>query len=186
MLPQPTVTPCCTPSPTPVIDEALAESDQFWATWLEPIHFGLTDDVASLADATAQAHLVVRGRITDLYIGEYWQMEVRDEPLALAYVSVEIQEVLKGEPVSRTLGTVEVQIGEAGPDLEELRAALPAHDHLWFLMFEPDMRPRVPPNETEIAPFVYFATNEYQGVLRGINGVVRVNGPRVDRRVIRA
>ncbi|MDQ3673929.1 MAG: hypothetical protein M3365_06105 [Gemmatimonadota bacterium] len=172
-----TVAPCCPASPTPSDDRDVERSDLFWDRWLQPVHVDLGAwDAASLAEATQMADLVVRGRMTNIYIGEYWQAVEGQDPYPLAYATVEIDEILKGDPVSRTLGAVEVQLGRTVPDLNEVRALLPAHDHLWFLIFEPDQRPRTPPNQSDIAPFVYYATNEYQGILRDIGGVVRVIG----------
>lgn len=67
--------------------------------------------------------------------------------------------------------------------LDELRANLPQHDNVWFLLHDETVRPRTPPNESEIAPFAYFPLNDLQGVLRNINGKVRVIKPEWNREI---
>lgn len=111
----------------------------------------------------------MRGRITDLYV----RFESDWQP---AFAKVSIIDVLKGEPVSRETGTVEVQIG-FGSDLEELRSSLPAHDHLWFLIHE-DSANSDPARQSEIAGYTYYPTDYPQvSVLRDIGGVVEVIMP---------
>lgn len=171
--------PCCTASPLPSDDEALARSDRFWNEWVEfPRPFPMFE-ATSLADASRQADVIVIGRISNLYVGEYWRIDENTKPIPLAYVSVEIDEVLKGEPISRESGFVEVQMGAAGNNLDEIRATLPGHAHLWFLMYGPDWSGRElePQRSSEMAPFEYFATNDQQGVLRDIDDVTRVVRP---------
>jgi len=179
----PTTGPCCstTPpaSPTPFDNRLLAESDLFWERWRVPIHVYLPHEATSLAEEFRIADLVVRGRIADLYIGEYWRGSRDEEPYPLAYIKIEVEEILKGEPASRTPGAVEVQIGVARADLEDIRARLPDHDNLWFLNGPEGYEGRdlAPQNESEIAPFAYVTTNDYQGVLREINGTVKLVQP---------
>ena len=176
------IPPCCSPpvapSVTPYDARLLEESDRFWDRWRVPIHMYLPHDATSMVDNVRNADLVVRGRIQDLYIGEYWRGDRGEEPYPLAYIRIGIDEVLKGEPASRTPGVVEVQLGVAAEDLEQIRARLPDHDNLWFLKgpvgYEGrDLRPQ---SESEIAPFAYVMTNAYQGVLREINGNVEAVG----------
>jgi hypothetical protein len=179
--PSPTPTPEPSPSPAPSVepspspepsDDALARSDSFWDEWMqEPPPLGLPFDSDSLSQNARRADLVVRGPITDLYIGEYWARESGD-PWPLAYITVRVDEVFKGEPASRTPGYVEVQVGVAGPDIEEIRARLPGHDNVWFLMYDWPRRDTPAQRSPEIARFTYVLKGLYQGVLRDIRGEV--------------
>jgi hypothetical protein len=169
--------------PTPTASDPLAQSNRFWAPWTEPILGHLPLDATSLAEAAEQADLIVRGRILDLYVGEMWVMDNTSFPLD--YVKVEVAEILKGEPHWRTPGFVEVQVGDSA-DLEEVRAMMPTHDHLWFLMYEANRASRgdSPMASAEIAPYAYFISNEYQGVFRDIGGTVRLIQPEEVARVL--
>ncbi len=192
---QPTPTPSVEPSPWPTVSatpddavsptltpgEALAQSDGFWNRWIGPPNPSVLDEfgAVSLADVTRQADLIIRGRVTDIYIGEYWRMKSREKLLPLVYVRVEIDEVLKGEPASRTAGFVEAQIGSSPDDLDQVRATIPEHGNVWFLMYGPnwDERRFEPQRSSEMAQYAYFVFNFWQGILRGINGEVRVMQP---------
>lgn len=170
---------CCTPSGTPSLaDLELQRSDSFWQRWQVPIHIYLPHDASSLAEEVGYADLIVRGQIADLYIGEYWRTARDEDPMPLAYVSVRVDQVLKGKPAWRTPGFVEVQMGFAGPDLESLRAALPAEEYVWFLKGPEGYggRDLPPQNQSELAPFSYVRTNDYQGVLGNIDGKVNPVG----------
>lgn len=179
-LPSPTATvdTCCLTVPTPVAGERLAESDAFWDTWSDFPFDGTTPEADSLQDDVDLAHLVVRGHITDIYIGEEWLLAPEAGTAQLAYARVAIGEVLKGTPASRNPGFVEVYLGHSSASyLDELRADLPQHDSVWFLLHDVTVRPRTPANESEIAPFAYFPLNDLQGVLRNINGKVKIIHP---------
>jgi hypothetical protein len=151
-------------------------SDAFWARWQVPIGLDLPNDASSLADAVTNADLIIRGRITDLYVGEFWRGAPDEDPVPLAYASIGVDELFKGEPASRTPGRVEVQMGIAGSDLQSLRAALPEEEYLWFLKGPEGYvgRDLAPQNSAEIAPFAYVPFNDYQGVLRNLDGLVNV------------
>jgi hypothetical protein len=167
---------------TPTFDVAaeLDASNWFWAEWLEPIGFELPYDAAVLFDAVGQADLIVRGHIQEVFVGEYWRDSADERPYPLAYARVEVGEVLKGAPASRTPGIVEVQLGRLASesDLERINDLAPDHDNLWFLMYGPNygLRRLEPQKSAEIAPFEYVLGNEYQGVLREIGGQIRVVG----------
>jgi hypothetical protein len=157
----PPPTPCCmtTPSPSPSFAAGLAASDRFWKHWFEECFFGAFHIASSLEEITSQSDLVIRGKITDLYsrvLGGIWHV---------AYVKVLVTEVLKGEPASAEAGTVEVQVGFASSDLDDLRSSLPAHDQLWFL--------------TQDEGRDTYNTTDYPqvSVLRDIGGIVRVIQP---------
>ncbi|CAN5769617.1 hypothetical protein BH24CHL5_BH24CHL5_04590 [soil metagenome] len=165
---------------TPAVDEALAASDGFWNRWVDPPRL-FQFEAESLADVTRQADLIIRGRVTDLYIGEYWRGRPEEKPSPVVYVRVQISDVLQGEPVSRTPGYVEIQLGSpAGPEeVEDYRARVPAEDSLWFLMYGPNFKERTlePQRSSELAKFVYIRFNHYQGMLRDIDGLIRVVRP---------
>lgn len=166
---QPTLqpTPCCDSSslPSPSHVGGLAASDLFWERWYDTCFFGAFPIVSSLAEITSDSDLVIRGTITDLFV----RYESQWRP---AVAKVSITEVLKGEPESRELGMVEVQIGLEA-DVEDLRSSLPAHDHLWFLVHEHTFDPRNKPSG-----YTYHTTDYPQvSVLRDIGGVVEVIWP---------
>ncbi len=159
-------TPCCESSPLPSPSQAvgLAASDEFWQHGYDTCFFGVFDTVSSLADITRQSDIVIRGTIVDLY------SRTRGASQG-SFVKVSITEVLKGEPVSREAGTVEVDIGFQS-DLEELRSSVPGHDHLWFLVHEGTVDPD---KQSAIDGFTYYTTDYTQmSVLREIGGLVRV------------
>jgi hypothetical protein len=150
----------------------LEASDAFWNSWFDDCWFGAFDLPPSLAAVYASADIVVRGRIVDLYIGEYWQMSGVDYQDPLAYVRVEVGEILKGEPAWRTRGYVEVGIGHGFDALESIRVKLPDHEHLWFLTWDGE---REPPNDSAIAPYAYYAPDYMiPTILRNIDGKVQV------------
>jgi hypothetical protein len=167
--------------PTPSTADPLAQSDSFWNRWIGPPNPGVLSEfqAESLADITDQADLIIRGKVADLYVGEYWRGLPEEEPFPLAYVRVEVIEVLKGEPASRVPGYVEVLLGSGGDDLDELLATIPSHDHLWFLMhgLKWDERIYEPQRSSELAQYAYFVFNFHQGLLRDIDGVVAVMRP---------
>jgi hypothetical protein len=157
-------------------DETLAESDAFWEHWADIPHPEPVRNATSLEEDFGYVDLVVRGHVTDLYIGEYWLMGEGEPRVPLVYAQVALSEVFKGNPVSRIPGYVEVGLGSLDT-VDELRANLPQHDNIWFLIHTPNIRPRDAANESEIAPFEYIPTNDQQGVFRGIAGKVKVIKP---------
>lgn len=169
-------TPCCNSSPLPSPSHAagLAASDRFWDRWVETeCWFGVDPLPSSVAEIVRDADLVVRGPIVDLFIGEHWRGSAHEKPYPLVYAKVAIDELVKGAPVSRETGFVEVQMGSGAVDMEEMRSQVPAHDHLWFLNYEdPDRRGEA--NQSEIVGFVYYAPKEYSTVFREIGGVVEL------------
>lgn len=173
----PTSVPCCPAVPTPVASGTLAESDSFWDHWAARPFPRPRPDPGSLQEALGYSDLVVRGHIVDLYIGEYW-LELPDQPrVALAYAKVAVSESYKGSPVWRDPGYIEVDLGRLDPaGLDALRKSLPRQDSIWFLRYGPDF-PRDDANQSDIAPYEYLLLNPQQGVLRDIDGKVRVVKP---------
>jgi hypothetical protein len=130
----------------------------------------------TLEDDFRQSHLVVRGHITDVYVGEYWEP---NQHLPVAYARVAVSEVLKGDPVWREPGYVEIQLGSTSEEIiQNLQSKLPEHDNVWFLLHIETLRPRTLGHRTEIAPFAYMGVNDLQGVVRNIDGDVAVIKPR--------
>jgi hypothetical protein len=164
---------CCAPVPTPVGGESLAESDHFWNQWADYPRGFEVFQTDSLLENFNTASLVVRGHITDIYPGEYWEV---NRPVA--YVTVAVSEVLKGEPISRTPGFVEVGLGTTSDEvIASQRMRLPQHDNIWFLLRDLDLSPRDPGHDTEISEFAYLPTNDLQGVMRDIDGMVKLVRP---------
>ncbi len=164
-------------TPTPVSAE-LARSNLFWEPYVQFESRTFLDfDFASLADVTDEADLIIRGHMTKLYIGEHWVFNEEDAPVPLSYMTIQIDEVLKGVPVSLTPGFVEMMYeypdpGWAPPPPE----TLPAGENLWFLKYDAaywQLR-GLPPRQSAIAPFAYFLPNHDQTVLRKIDGHVSV------------
>ena len=169
------------PSSSSVV--GLERSDRFWARWVETrCFFGLEPLPSSVVEIFAKADLVVRGRIVDLYVGERWRMNAGQAAEPLAYLRVQIDELLKGQPKSRQAGYVEVQIGHAPSDMDRLRAQLPADDHLLFLDYE-DPATREWFNQSDIVGFVYYMGQDVERVFRDIDGTVQVLAPEAVERV---
>lgn len=156
---------------------AQRDSDVFWERF---IGFGppeaLEYDFNSLDEVTTAVDLIVRGHITNVYIGEEWSKSPGLPPLPIVYASVTVDEVLKGVPVSRTPGAVEVQLTIAARSFDVRSVSAPTEEYLWFLIYEPTHRIELgkPLVNSEIAPFAYFRPNQYQAVLRNFNGDVEV------------
>jgi hypothetical protein len=161
--------------------EAVTRSNRFWNPYYEPPRpWSLEFDFDSLEEAVAASDLIVRGRITDISVAEMWRFS-KDEPgVPHVYLTVEVAETLKGTPLSRTNGYVEVQfeVGEGALDVVRSRPQ-PQHEHVFFLMYEPAYRESIgkPPRETEVAPFAYFMPNRFQGAIRDIEGTARIIDP---------
>jgi hypothetical protein len=176
--PRPTFPPNCCDGEIlrpPEFVPGLEASDAFWNWWFDDCFFGAFDLPSSLAQVSANADLIVRGRIVDLYIGEYWRSIGIDFRDPLAYVRVEVDEVLKGDPAWRNPGFVEVGLGHAFDAMESVRVKLPDHEHLWFLTWDGE---RDPINESEIAPYAYYAPDyKLPTILRNIDGKVQVINP---------
>ncbi len=160
--------PCCeeTPVPPPSHAAGLEASDRFWNHWYDTCWFGAFDISSSVEEIADQSDVVVRGSISDLYSrgSGLWE---------LAFVKVAVAEVLKGEPVTREAGTIEVYLSLGSwSDIEEMRSRLPRHDHLWFLVHEST---RDPDGRFAAASKTYYATDDPQvSVIRDVGGTVQV------------
>jgi hypothetical protein len=168
--PTPTESPVATPSPTPrgTDDGALETSNRYWSYWFESCFFGAPGHVVqSLREIVETSDIVLVGRITDSKqrrVGN-WDMTV---------VSVAINELLKGSPVTTRAGSVQVGTifeSPSGTNPHEI----PDHANLWFLSLDDD------------DPAIYFMTDYDQlSLLRNIDGVVRVIHPRLITRAYSA
>jgi hypothetical protein len=167
-------------TPGPYISEH-ERSELFWAG---VSHFGLYGQTYdSLVELTRAAELVVRGSVTDFRPGVIQPFGADlpgnlGAPLRTVFGIVTIDEVLKGEPVSRTTGTIEV--AELGwPDMSV--ADLPQDEVILFVMNHAQQRVDlgVPPSKDPDDRFHYERPNGYQCVLRNVDGNVEIiEGPR--------
>jgi hypothetical protein len=132
-------------------------------------------DFNSIDELTAASQLVVRGRITDVYVGEWWSFNDVEPAVPLLYATVAIDQVVKGQPASKVPGAVEVLLAPLGSDEDYSSAALPDEQALWFLQYEPEQREaeRKTPVTTEIAQYAYVRPNSHQTVFRDIDGITR-------------
>lgn len=182
-LPSPTVGITPQPSlssPTPASGPLVSVEahDRLWDPFVDlgpPI--GLPYGLRSVRDATELADLIIRGSITDLYIGEQWIGAPDDPGEPFAYLTVQIHEVLKGDPVSRTDGAAEVQFGFGYGEFDTLASEpMPTGEYVWFLLHEATQRENdgLLPRDSEIYPFAYYIPNEVQGVVLNANGNAEV------------
>ena len=144
------------------------------------MHFGppqgLGYRVNAVSDLANLADLIVVGSITELYIGEMWREADDESPRPKPYVKVAITEILKGEPVSRVDGFVEVMFGIAPDNFDAIAAQpLPEGEYLWFLLHNATERERLgaPPRDSEIAPYAYYPPAG-RGVLLNDDGQVAI------------
>ena len=124
----------------------------------------------SLDDMVAGSDIIVRGRIAEVYVGEMWAFNDVEPLVPLIYARVVVSAVLKGEPLSRTPGVVEVLLEPGSEDVLN-GLTYPTEDALWFLKSrakEGELLGR-PPVSSEIAPYSYFRPNTYQAVIRNID-----------------
>jgi len=130
-----------------------AASDEFWKWFSQGCFFGAFDP-PTLRGIINESSIVIRGSI--LEIGTV-------NTLGWATISLRVlpTEVLKGEPITRGDGTLEVQIG-IDYDASEVPRSVPAHENLWFL-------------RTDNESARYYATDYAQmSIVRNINGMARI------------
>lgn len=157
-------------------------SDLFWD---ELTYIG-TDGgfrYASIAEMTNAVHLVVTGRVVGIDRGTFHPYEanplegVSPQAYDVMLLVIEVDEVLKGEPVERAPGLLQIRL--PGGDPEVLEANIPTHEHLFFLMndgqWRLDLGYRLWDEETE--RMTYVRPNPFQSVIRNIDGLVNVIRP---------
>ncbi len=145
-------------------------SDWFWS---QVTHYGNYREFASLAEITKEAHLVIRGRVTGRVDGE---LELFSADVAnVRWGVVTIDEVLKGSPIEKAPGSVLVEdLGAAA-----VSSDIPKGEVILFLWNYAQLRVDVgnPPSRDADDRYYYGRPNGYQGVLRDLDGVVRVPKP---------
>jgi len=94
----------------------------------------------------------------------------------LVYATVTIDEVLKGAPVSRSAGNIEVLMYPVEPGFDPAAYSPPPDEHIWFLIYEPTWRAELGKAAvtSAIGPFAYFRPNFHQAVFRNRDGAVDV------------
>ncbi len=171
-----------TASLTADTDQAERElSDAFWNAYVRSTPYPdfrewWFQSVEDMADA---AHLVVVGRIAEVYVGEMWVGHPDFPSDPFAYARIAVDEVFNGEPVSREPGSIEQQLGLVGTAWEPPEATdIPHGRALFFLMHEATYLEgrEQPPRTSDIAPFAYFDPAP-ESVMRDIGGLVRIVEP---------
>lgn len=162
--------PASTPSPVPTAGlGSLERSDLFW----DALALGAETQQQwpTLAEVVEVSDLVVRGRVTDIRLGR----TVAVAGIQFALTTVQIEEVLKGTPATRTPGTIEVEWWLAnGTDLSDLQARIPEDEALFFLVNQGLLAERLGhPEDVEEYRYQYAEINGAQGTLRDIDGLVR-------------
>jgi hypothetical protein len=133
----------------------------------------------SVEDLVDFADLIVLGRISRAHIGEDWLFHPDEPAQPFLYAQITIDEVLKGDPVSREPGSVEFQLTILGLDGQPPHpSSVPGNQALFFLVHEATYRQQVglPPRSPGIAPYAYFDPAP-EAVMRNIDGVVRLVKP---------
>ena len=175
---QPTTATLVPEPPTAVLGpNEVAKSDRFWAA---TAFFGPTNfDYASLVEMTADAHLVVLGRVVGIVLAGPLPVDdpggeqVRPQRFGV----VAIDEVLKGKPIVRDPGQVLV-VRLVSTD--QSKADLPREQFVIFLKNYQQIRYEFGKGLFGDASdrFYYGLPNGYQAVLRNVNGMVKlVEGP---------
>ena len=163
--------------PIPLAMDDQSSTDRFWERFTAfEAGPALKHDYASLQDMTSAVDLALRGHIVDLYIGEERRLNEVEPPVRLLYVTVAVDEVLKGVPIMRNPGNVEVMFYPVGDDFDVAAYRPPSDEYFWFLNHEPTQRVAAGRSQinAEIAPFAYFRPNFHQTVLRNHNGTIDV------------
>ncbi len=163
--------PTPTKSPTPTIPRTQIErSIQFWREITGGEH---PEEIGSLAQAALDADLIVVGKFSALRFGDnVFDFEVTRS-------TIEIEQVLKGEPQTETAGTITLQ-GMPAPDPQFAQALMPEHRHLLFLHYVPWKLERegLPPEDQEEELYDYTVLSGTQGVVLDIDGFARALDPR--------
>jgi hypothetical protein len=154
-------------------------SDRFWQSITHFAAYGYRYD--SMDEMVADAHLIVRGRVTSLRAGTIDRFEDGGprgtDAMRVTFGIVTITEVLKGDPQSRDAGTIEVaRLGWSWMTEDDL----PSEEVLLFLKNYAQMRVEegAPVASTSDDRFHYARANGYQCALRNLDGVVDlVDGP---------
>ena len=169
-----------------------ARSDAFWDPFTRKGHYA--QQYESLEEISDAVHLVVRGQLVDIRTGAFRYFErivgldtndPDEDPLVPILIGVvRVDEVLKGSPMMREAGFIEVSLDSPWNGWEQhLRMNLPNDDNVFFLMNDAQQRSELgfPEDDTETSPFLYWRPNGDQAVLRLLDGQVEVIEPIVGR-----
>jgi hypothetical protein len=115
-----------------------AAADEFWRhfMYLDPAR-PLNFTFASVEEMTAASDLVVVGRLAKLYVGELWTFNDIEIPVPHVYATVQLSETLKGVPISRDVGAIEIEWALVGTDFDASEVPIPSDEYLWFLKYAP-------------------------------------------------
>lgn len=164
-------TPVAVPPPTLSADE---RSAYFWGGVTRFLPYSYESD--TLRGLTETAHLVVRGRIVDFNPGQLATFSGRFGPSKTTIATIVIDEVLKGAPISRVPGSIEV----ARLGWSSLTSAdAPAEEAIFFLWNYAQLREDegVGSADPENERYYYTRLNGYQCILPLVDGKVQVIAP---------
>jgi len=148
-------------------DEQSAET--FWTAVTPNGEYGFEYDTP--ASIVKDVDLIVLGRIAGVYTGD---IHTTEKTWPSIWARFEIDDVLKGNPVSRTPGFVDVML-TSSPAWSFASSNVPDEQVVVFLMNEEANRARVgeAPTEPELEHYEYWRPDE-QAVVRNIGGKVGV------------
>lgn len=150
----------------PLAPTERAESDEFWES-LIPMHCPFPEWYwESLEAMTADVELVVSARV----VGVQNRYDRRYKS-NVAVITFAIDEVVKGEPMSRVDGTVDLISYGGEPDHWHLKANVPDGKHLLFLMNSGEAEAESGRQPTDDDRNSYFLPN-HQAVIRELDGLV--------------
>ena len=167
-------------------------SDTFWDPFVRKGHYA--QQYESIEEITDAVHLVVRGQLTEIRLGSFRYFERRlgensgdpnEDPLIPILIGVvRVDEVLKGTPMMRTPGFIEVSLDSPWKGWEQdLRPLIPKETDVFFLMNDAQQRAEMgfPEDDPKTSPFLYWRPNGDQAVLRLVDGKVVVIEPIIGR-----
>lgn len=167
-MPLPSLRPAESPgasTPTPSPDESL-----FWQLTLGGAHAYAYESVREIVEAS---DVVVVGTLSGVRPADRTILspgEPYESFIDFALVTVEIEEVLKGEPVTRTPGRLDWRITIGQSTVETVASVLPTGRYMLFLIHGPnDLAPDGSPEEKARWRFVYSNTNG--GIVGEVDGL---------------
>lgn len=161
------------PSATSAAVVEVTVPEPFWDRVTNFGMYGLT--YGSLEEIVDHAHLVVVGRVVDTSEGTVHPYDGPFGPSDLVLGTVAVDEVLKGLPVMRQEGKIEVaELGWQGIDA----ADLPKGQSLLFLMNDAQQRAEYgyPASDEANERYRYWRPNGYQAVIPNVGGRAHVVG----------
>lgn len=164
----PTV-PSMTPEPSMATSptartSSLADSNRFWDLVTGGEH---PDDPRSLRQAVGRSHLIVVGRLSALRFGE------AIGGFEVSRATVDIEEVLKGEPESPINGTITLELLPVLNNRDEARHLMPSERHLLFLYYVPLLVESRGDTPLDSERYDYVTVDGPFGPLREFDGIAR-------------